>query len=104
MGTLSINTLGTSFTIQAGEESEYLSKLFGYYERISNQIKDSGILKDNTQIAIMSGIMICDELYKEKLRKINAENGIIIDDYDEETEEDINRRTLEMINKIDQVL
>ncbi|MCQ2597044.1 MAG: cell division protein ZapA [Treponema sp.] len=103
MGTLSINTLGTAFTIQAGEDTEYLAKLLGYFERISNQIKDSGILKDNTQIAIMSGIMLCDELYKEKSRKISAENGVI-SEFDLEAEEELERRTQEMIRKIDQVL
>lgn len=107
MGTLSINTLGTSFTIQASEDTEYLNKLLGYFERISSQIKDSGILQDSTQIAIMSGIMLCDELYKEKSRKINAQNGVVPDhdaEFDEESEEELKRRTQEMINKIDRVL
>ncbi len=103
MGTLSINTLGTSFAIQAAQDTEYLNKLYGYFDRISAQIKESGILSDDTQVAIMTGIMICDELYKEKSRKISIENGVI-PDYDPETEEEIMRRTQDMINKIDRVL
>jgi len=103
MGTLSINTLGTSFTIQAGQDTEYLNKLLGYFNRLSKQIKDSGILHDNTQIAIMTGIMLCDELYKEKSRKINAENGIV-PDYNEEELAELQRRTEEMIDKINRVL
>ncbi|MBS7260585.1 MAG: cell division protein ZapA [Treponema sp.] len=103
MGTLSIDTLGTSFKIQAGQDTEYLNKLLGYFTRISDQIKNSGMLHDNTQIAIMTGIMLCDELYKEKQRKINIENGYA-PDYDAETEEEIQRRTQEMIDKINKVL
>lgn len=107
MGTLAINTLGTSFKIQAGEDTEYLNKLMGYYNRIAEQIKNSGILQDNTQIAIMTGIMLCDELYKEKSRIINAENGIFPEpaaQINPEFEEELERRTMEMINKINQVL
>ena len=44
-----------------------------------------------------------DELYKEKQRKINIENGYA-PDYDAEIEEEIQRRTQEMIDKINKVL
>lgn len=106
MGTLSINTLGTAFTIQAGEDTEYLAKLLGYFERISNQIKDSGILKDNTQIAIMSGIMLCDELYKEKQNKIQTQiaNGTFTNFEVTPESEEIKRKAQEMIEKINKVL
>lgn len=107
MGILAINTLGTSFKISASQDTEYLNKLMGYYNRIAEQIEKSGMLKDKTQIAIMTGIMLCDELYQEKTRNINAENGIFPEpspSVDPEFEEELERRTLEMINKIDQVL
>ena len=72
MGTLQINTLGTSFEIQAKEDDAYLKNLLSYFNQISNQIEATTELKDPLKIAILSGIMICDELYKEK--KKNAEN------------------------------
>lgn len=104
MGTLNINLLDTSFSIQAEEDSEYMKKLLGYVERISTQIKNSGMLENNTQIAIMTGIMLCDELYKEKTRKIASGNGN--EDYYEDPEEsqEMERRTLEMIEKISKVV
>mgnify|MGYP004446871149 CR=1 FL=1 len=106
MGTLSINTLGTSFTIQASQDTEYLNKLLGYFEKISSQIKSSGILQEDIQVAIMSGLMLCDELYKEKSRMLSVRNGQIIpeDESAFEMNEEIERRTQELINKISQVL
>lgn len=103
MGKLQINLLGTNFTIQANEDEEYLNKLLGYYSRITADIQKMGVAKNPTQIAILSGIMLCDELYKEKQTKVALEN----DTYTPiqlKTEEEISRLTQEMINKIEKVL
>lgn len=97
MGTLQINTLGTSFEIQAKEDDAYLKNLLSYFNQISNQIEATTELKDPLKIAILSGIMICDELYKEK--KKNAEN---IDKKEDLFEAE--RLTLQMIEKITRVL
>ena len=71
MGTLQIDVLGTSFSIRASEDSDYLNKLLGYYKRIVTQIENAGNLKDSTQIAVLAGIMLCDEVYKEKYEQLN---------------------------------
>jgi len=97
MGTLQINTLGTSFEIQAKEDDAYLKNLLSYFNKISGQIEASTELRDPLKIAILSGIMICDELYKEK--KKNAEN---IDKKEDLFEAE--RLTLQMIEKITRVL
>ncbi len=106
MGRLKIDMLGTNFTIQANEDDEYLDKLLGYYKRITEDVKQIESIKTPLQVAILSGIMICDELYKEKQNKIALENGEIIESVNEndDTFEEIQKRTLEMINKIDKVL
>ena len=39
MGTLQINILGTSFTIKADEDSEYLNKLLRYYKGVTDTIE-----------------------------------------------------------------
>lgn len=101
MGTLPINILGTSFTIQANEDDDYLRKLLGYYERIVQEIKKSGILHDDKQVAIMSGIMLCDELYKEKSRIISSGSTTYSSTVEEE---EVERKTLELIEKINRVL
>ena len=66
MGQLKIEMLGTAFTIQANEDNEYLEKLLGYYKRITDDVNKIDSIKNSLQTAILSGIMICDELYKEK--------------------------------------
>ena len=60
--------LGTAFTIQANEDKEYLEKLLGYYKRITDDVNKIDSIKNPLQTAILSCIMICDELYKEKQR------------------------------------
>ena len=97
MGTLQINTLGTSFEITAKEDDAYLKNLLSYFNQVSSQIEATTELKDTVKIAILSGIMICDELYKEK--KKNADN---IDKKEDLFEAE--RLTLQMIEKIARVL
>ena len=106
MGRLKIEMLGTSFTIQANEDNQYLEKLLGYYQRITDDVKRIDSIKSPLQVAILSGIMICDELYKEKQNKIALENGESVAQISENSidSDEIQRITLEMIKKIDMVL
>lgn len=98
--------LGTSFTIQANEDNQYLEKLLGYYKRITDDVKNIDSIKSSLQVAILSGIMICDELYKEKQNKIALENDVFVSQNPEDSKnsDEIQRITLEMIQKIDKVL
>ena len=66
MGTLKIELLGTSFSIKASEDDDYLKKLLGYYKNIVDEIQKSGMLKSELHISILAGIMLCDELYKKR--------------------------------------
>ena len=106
MGRIKIEMLGTSFTIQANEDNQYLEKLLGYYQRITDDVKRIDSIKSPLQVAILSGIMICDELYKEKQNKIALENGESVAQISENSidSDEIQRITLEMIKKIDKVL
>ena len=94
MGALQIDLLGTSFAIQANEDDAYLKRLLNYYKRITDEIERNGNLKTPLQVSILSGIMLCDELYKEKSRKQQA-NG---------TDAEAERLTAEMIARIDSAL
>lgn len=104
MGQLKIEMLGTSFTIQANENNEYLEKLLGYYKRITDDVNKIDSIKNPLQTAILSGIMICDELYKEKQNKVAMENGEYVPVENDMDIAEIERRTQEMISKIDKVL
>lgn len=104
MGKLRIELLGTAFTIQANENSEYLEKLLGYYKQITDNVKQIDSVKSPLQIAILSGIMLCDELYKEKENKITSKNGQNQININSEEQKELERRTREMIEKIEKVL
>ena len=53
MGKLQINLLGTSFTIQANEDEEYLKKLLGYYSRIVDDVSQIESIKTPSQSNII---------------------------------------------------
>ncbi len=101
MGTLQIDILGTSFTIKADEDSEYLSRLLGYYKRIAGEIENGGALKDPLQISVLAGIMLCDELYKEKSKSIRAGSAR---QRTAESDDEAERVTQRLIEKIDRAL
>ena len=106
MGKLQINLLDTSFTIQANEDEEYLNKLLGYYSRIVKDVSQIESVKTPLQTSILAGTMLCDELYKEKsnaVAKEKMQNGQVKVLDDEESEE-LERRTIAMIDKINRVL
>lgn len=104
MGKLKIEMLGTTFTIQANEDNEYLERLLGYYKRITDDVNKIDSIKNPLQTAILAGIMICDELYKEKQNKVAMENGEYVPVENDMDILEIERRTQEMISKIDKVL
>lgn len=103
MGKLHIDTLGTSFTIQANGDDEYLKKLLSYYNKVTSEAQKITSLKTPLQTAILAGIMLCDEVYKDKQNKIAMEAGQLDPNLILESN-DIERHTLEMIDKISKVL
>lgn len=102
MGLLQINVLGSSFAIQAKEDDEYLKKLLNYYKQITSEIEHSDNLKDPKQTAILAGILLCDELYKEKEK--NAKLKKAIQTKEEKNTDDIDKITSDLISQIEQVL
>lgn len=104
MGKLQINLLNTSFTIQANEDEEHLKKLLGYYSNIVNDVSKIDSVKNSLQISILAGIMLCDELYKEKSNVAALKKGLPIPQQDDSISEELEQRTLDMINKINKVL
>lgn len=100
MGTLQINILGTSFTIKADEDSEYLEKLLKYYKGITDTIEKKGTLSDPLQISIMAGLMMCDQVYQDKKTKVKIQNAYENNTADSELE----KITQNLIDKIDKVL
>ena len=104
MGLLKINLLGSSFAIKATEDDEYLDKLLNYYKQITDEIEKSDNLKDPTQVAILAGILICDELYKEKEKYFKLENQINQNESKQSQIKEISKLTDSMISQIEKVL
>lgn len=105
MGKLKVNLLGTSFTIQAQEDDEYLEKLLGYYSKIVDSmavpfLASGDSLQYPLQVAIMSGISICDELYKEKAKTAASEAQASQSQSAAENADKAQRMMLEMIDKL----
>lgn len=65
---LSINILGASFDIQADETEEYLKLIYEYYESVINKLSDSSSEKDPLRLSIIAGILLSDEIFKERAR------------------------------------
>lgn len=100
MGTLQINLLGTSFTIKSSEDTAYLEKLVHYYKEITDKLEKKKEFSDPLQVAIMAGVMMCDQVYKDKKTKVKIQNAYENNKTDDEAE----RITSELIDKIDKVL
>ncbi|NLM01483.1 MAG: cell division protein ZapA [Treponema sp.] len=101
MGTLKIDALGTNFTIQAKEDDEYLENLLSYYKQMVKQIENSTSLKDTLKTSILAGIVLCDELYKEKCKTQNSNENYNLNKLELS---EVERLTMKMIDNIDKVL
>lgn len=102
MGLLQINVLGSSFAIQAKEDDEYLKKLLSYYKQIIAEIEKSDNLNDPKQTSILAGILLCDELYKEKEKAALLRKTL--NSKETENNEDINKIATDLISQIEKVL
>ncbi|UTY23752.1 cell division protein ZapA [Treponema denticola] len=96
-GQLNIDLLGTSFAIQANETDEYLNKIYNHYLHVLDQVRQSSSVKDPLKLAILAGILIADELYKEELSEQGSQD-IIKDAFD------IEKSAMRMIEKINEVI
>lgn len=94
-GNLQIDLLGTSFAIQADEKNEYLNVLYNHLKKTLTKVEATSGLEDPLKIALISGILLTDELYKERMKR--SDNGSL--DLSE-----AEKLTLSMISRIDQVI
>ena len=72
---LKIKILGTSFSIQSGESREYLDSILDYYKSKVEEINEKTIKADPLKLAIIAGLNIVDELFKERRRKTAVQPG-----------------------------
>ena len=99
MAVIQINVLGTSFALNAQEDLSYLEKIQEYYKNVCAEIQKNDGIQDHKKIAVLAGILIADELFKEKQKSLEARDGAN-SPADLETE----RLAKSMIDKIEQAL
>ncbi|MDR1430249.1 MAG: cell division protein ZapA [Spirochaetaceae bacterium] len=63
---LRVSMLGTSFTISADADPEYLERLLENYRRFVEDTKRNTGLDDPLKTAILSGFLLCDEIEKTR--------------------------------------
>lgn len=95
-GCLQIDLLGSSFAIQADEKPEYLNALYNHYKKTVTQIESTSGLSEPLKVAIIAGILLADELFKEKMK--HPEQNTSIDLAEAE------KIALSMISRIEQVI
>jgi len=98
---LSFDILGTTFSIKADEDEEYLKKILKQYKAAINSTQSISGINETLNIAILTGFLLCDEIYKLKqqlneLREAQAE----ADDESSEVED----RTIRVISKLEHAL
>ncbi len=88
-----IRLLGSSFSLKVDEDPEYFQKLINYIEKKFSKIESSMSVKDPLRIALLSCILLADDLLKEQDKNIH---GLSVKDADE-----VEQMTLEIISLID---
>ena len=88
---LHFKLLGTSFSIAADEDSDYLEDLLSKYKSVLDNTQKATGVNDPLKLAILTGFLLCDEIEKIKLEKNNEGR-------------EAEQRTLNMIARIDEVI
>lgn len=106
MAVIQINILGTSFALKTDEELPYLEKIREYYKNVCDEIQKSDGIQDQKQTAVLAGILIADELFKEKQKALEAKGAAQKNaaESDPLAELEADRLTKSMIEKIDRAL
>lgn len=63
---MQVDLLGTSFSIQTDEEPEYVQRLLRFLEEKITETSQSVQTSDPLKIAIISAMMIADELFQSR--------------------------------------
>jgi cell division protein ZapA (FtsZ GTPase activity inhibitor) len=100
-----LDILGTSFSITADEDEEYLKKVLSQYREAVKSTQSISGIKEPLNIAILTGFILCDEFNKIKQRldfELEAKGTAKNEDSWEDQE--VEDRTLRLISKLEQAL
>ena len=88
-----IRLLGSSFSLKVDEDPEYFKKIIKYIEQKISNVESSMSVKDPLRIALLSCILLTDDLLKEQDKKRHSLSPELADE--------VEQMTLEIINLID---
>lgn len=91
-----INLLGSSFTLKVDEEPEYFKRIITHIEKLFSDVEIDMNIKDPLRIALLSCILLSDDLLKERDK---ASQGPYLKDADE-----IELITRKIISSIDKAI
>ena len=94
---LQIDLLGTSFALEADQPAEYLQSIYNHYKKVVSEVQQTSGLNDSLRIAIIAGILLSDELSKERLNP----QGLLSQN---ETDVLIEQSAKKMIEDIDSII
>lgn len=97
MAVIQINVLGTSFALKAEEDLPYLEKIQEYYKNVCDEIQKNDGIQNQKKVAVLAGILIADELYKEKQKALDSRDPAKVD-------METDRLAKSMIEKIEKAL
>ena len=96
-GRLQIDLLGTSFALEADQPAEYLKSIYHHYKKVVSEVQQTSGVSDPLRVAIIAGVLLSDELSKERL---NPQGALPQD----ETEVLIEQSAKKMIEDIDSII
>jgi len=88
---LCLDILGTSFTITADEDEEYLRKVLTQYRAAVENTKNISGINEPLNVAVLTGFLLCDEINKIKQQL-------------EDESIQISERTMNLIASLDRAL
>jgi len=65
--TIRVEMLGASFTIQTDESREYVESILAYLGTKVDKVSNSSRVDDPLKAAILAGVYIVDELFRERV-------------------------------------
>jgi cell division protein ZapA len=78
--TVRVELLGASFAIQTDESKEYVESLLAYLGSKIETVRQSSKVDDPLKVALLAGIFLVDELYRERLDASAADTRKVTDE------------------------
>ena len=98
---LSFDILGTSFTITADEDEEYLKKVLNQYKAAIISTQSISGINETLNIAILTGFLLCDEINKLKQQLYELKEA---QSEAEDENSEVEDRTIRVISKLEHAL